>query len=184
MKQTLRRFIARRGPVREIRSDNASNFVGATNELLQAIDEMDNDLIGSKLRQEGTDWIFNPPSARHMGGIWERQISTTRKVLTVLLHEHGTRLDDESLRTLLYEVEAIINSRPLTFACSDPDDLNPLSPSNLLTMKRSVILPPPGVFQRTYVYMRKRWRRVEYLANLFWTRWKREYLLLLCYVSD
>lgn len=44
---------------------------------------MDNDLIGSKLRQESTDWIFNPPSASHMDGIWERQIRTTRKVLTL-----------------------------------------------------------------------------------------------------
>lgn len=177
--QALRRFIARRGPIREIRGDNGSNFVGATNELRQAINEMDNDLIRSKLRQEGTDWIFNPPSASHMGGVWERQIRTTRKVLTVLLHEYGTRLDDESSRTLLCDVEAIINSRPLTFASSDPEYLNPLSPSNLLTMKTSVILPPPGVFQRTDVYMRKRWRRVQYLANLFWTRWKREYLLTL-----
>lgn len=177
--QALRRFIARRGPVREIRSDNGSNFVGATNELQQAIGEMDNDQIRSRLHQEGTEWIFNPPSASHMGGIWERQIRTTRKVLTVLLHEHGTRLDDESFRTLLCEVEAIINSRPLTFASSDPDDFNPLSPSNLLTMKTSVVLPPPGVFQRADVYMRRRWRRVQYLANLFWTRWKREYLLTL-----
>lgn len=177
--QALRRFIAYRGPVREIRSDNGSNFVGATNELQQAINEMDNDQIRSRLRQEGTEWIFNPPSASHMGGIWERQIRTTRKVLTVLLHEHGTRLDDESFRTLLCEVQAIINSRPLTFASSDPDDFNPLSPSNILTMKTSVILPPPGVFQRADVYLRRRWRRVQYLANLFWTRWKREYLLTL-----
>lgn len=166
--QALSGFIARRGPVREIRSDNGSNFVGATNKLRQAIDEMDNDLIGSKLRQEGTDWIFNPSSASHMGGIWERQIRNTHKVLTVLLHEHGTRLDDESFRTLLCEFEAIINSRPLTFPSGDPDNLNPLSPSNLLTMKTSVILPPPGVFQRTDVYTRKRW-----------TRMKREYLLTL-----
>ena len=114
-----------------------------------------------------------------MGGIWERQTRTTCKVLTVLLHEHGSHLDDGSFRTLLCEVEAIINSRPLMFASSDPDDLDPLSPSNLLTMKTSVVLPPAGVFQRVDVYMRRRWRRVQYLANLFWTRWKREYLLTL-----
>ena len=174
--QALRRFIARRGPIREIRSDNGTNFVGAKTELQQAVYEMNNEQIRSRLHLEGTDWIFNPPSASHMGGIWERQIRTTRKVLTVLLHEHGSRLDDESFRTLLCEVEAIINSRPLTFASSDPDDLNPLSPSNLLTMKTSVVLPPAGVFQRADVYMRRRWRRVQYLANLFWTRWKREYL--------
>ena len=54
---------------------------------------------------------------------------------------------------------------------------NPLSPSNLLTMKTSVVLPPAGVCQRADVYMRRRWRRIQYLANLFSTRWKREYLL-------
>ena len=177
--QALRRFIARRGPIREIRSDNGTNFVGANTELQQAVHEMDNEQIRRRLHKEGTDWIFNPPSGSHMGGIWERQIRTTRKVLTVLLHEHGSRLDDESFRTLLCEVEAIINSRPLTFASSDPDDFNPLTPNNLLTMKTSVVLPPPGVFQRADVYMKRRWRRVQYLANLFWTRWKKEYLLTL-----
>ncbi|PFX26877.1 hypothetical protein AWC38_SpisGene8468 [Stylophora pistillata] len=174
--QALRQFIACRGPIREIWSDNRTNFVGAKTELQQAVYEMDNEQIRSRLQQEGTNWIFNPPSGSHMGGIWERQIRSTCKVLTVLLHEHGSRLDDKSFRTLLCEVEAIINSRALTFASSDPDDLNPLSPSNLLTMKTSVVLPPAGVFQHADVYMRRRWRRVQYLANLFWTSWKREYL--------
>ena len=89
------------------------------------------------------------------------------------------RLDDESFRTLLCEVKCIINSRPLTFVSNDPNDLDPLTPAHLLTMKTSVILPPPGNFQRTDVYMHRHWRRVQYLANLFWSRWKREYHLTL-----
>lgn len=108
---------------------------------------MDNNQISNKLQQEETDWIFNPPAASHISGVWERQIQTTRKVLNIILHEHGTHLDDESFRTLLCEVEAIVNSRPLTFSSSDPDDLTPLTPSHLLTMKTSVVLPPPGKFQ-------------------------------------
>ncbi|KAK3733111.1 hypothetical protein QZH41_007445, partial [Actinostola sp. cb2023] len=146
--QALRRFIARRGPVRTIRSDNGTNFVGAQAELRQAIKEMDHGQIRDKLRKQEIDWIFNPPAASHMGGVWERQIQTTRKVLAGLLQEHGNRLDDESLRTLMCEVEAVINSRPLTFISNDIDDLEPLTPSHLLTTKSAVIVPPPGNFQK------------------------------------
>ncbi|KAK3730096.1 hypothetical protein QZH41_003649 [Actinostola sp. cb2023] len=177
--QALRRFIARRGPVRTIRSDNGTNFVGAQAELRQAIKEMDHGQIRDKLRKQEIDWIFNPPAASHMGGVWERQIQTTRKVLAGLLQEHGNRLDDESLRTLMCEVEAVINSRPLTFISNDIDDLEPLTPSHLLTTKSAVIVPPPGNFQKGDVYMKRRWRRVQYLTNLFWTRWKKEYLVTL-----
>ena len=138
---------------------------------------MDHDYIRVKLRREGIEWLFNPPAASHMGGVWERQIKTTRKVLAGLTHEHGDRLDDESFRTLMCEVEAVINSRPLTLASNDPTDLHPLTPNHLLTTKSAVILPPPGNFQKNDVYMHRRWRRVQYLVNLFWTRWKKEYLL-------
>ena len=37
-------------------------------------------------------------------------------------------------------------------------------------------MQPPGHFQKEDVYTRKRWRRVQYLANQFWSKWKREYL--------
>ena len=47
-----------------------------------------------------------------MGGVWERQIRTARNVLSVLLDQSGGQLNDESLRTLMTEVEAIVNSRP------------------------------------------------------------------------
>ena len=95
------------------------------------------------------------------------------------MEEHGDRLDEESLRTLMCEVEAVINSRPLTVVSGEPNDLEPLTPSHLLTTKSAVVLPPPGKFQRNDIYMRRRWRRVQYLTNLFWSRWKKEYLVSL-----
>ncbi|XP_028415683.1 uncharacterized protein LOC114539211 [Dendronephthya gigantea] len=169
----------RRGPVLRLRSDNGSNFVGANRELKRALEEMDQDDIRIKLRQEGIEWQFNPPSASHMGGVWERQIRSTRKVLAGLMYEHCSRLDEESFRTLVCEVEAIINSRPLTSVSNDPSDLHPLTPNHLLTTKSTVVLPPPGNFQKNDIYLHRRWRRVQYLVNLFWTRWKKEYLLTL-----
>ena len=51
-----------------------------------------------------------------------------------------------------------------------------LSPSELLTMKTDVILPPPGTFSRPDIYSRKRWRRVQHIAGELWTRWRKEFL--------
>ena len=172
----LYRFIARCGPVREIRCDNGTNFVGAEREFCEAITEMNHDEITEKLLQQQIDWKFNPPAASHMGGVWERHIRTVRRILGILLREHASRLDDESLHTLMCEVESIINSRPLTVISSDVKDPLPLSPNQILTMKTSIVLPPPGQFQRNDVYMRRCWRKVQYLCNLFWSRWKSEYL--------
>jgi hypothetical protein len=113
-----------------------------------------------------------------MGGVWERQIKTVRKVLAQLFREFGDRINDESFRTLLCEVEAIVNSRPLTTISDSPDDLEALTPAHILNIK-SVLLPPPGTFQKDDVYHRKLWRRIQYLVNQFWIRWRREYLLTL-----
>ncbi|XP_068218281.1 uncharacterized protein [Palaemon carinicauda] len=171
----LRRFVARRGNVKKIWCDNGTNFHGAE-ELRKSLQEMNDDQVRAFLSKESISWTFNPPTASHMGGVWERQIRTVRKVLTPLFKEHAGRLDDESYRTLLTEVEATVNDRPLTTVSDSPDDLQPLSPAQLLTQKSSVVMPPPGVFQKGDMYLRQRWRYVQFLANLFWTRWRREYL--------
>lgn len=177
----LRRFILRRGPVRQLRCDQGTNFVGAKRELKEAVSELDNDRVKAELLLNECDWIdfkMNAPSASHMGGVWERQIRSVRSVLTALLQNNGHQLDHESLTTLMCEAEAIVNSRPLSIDnLSDPDALSPLTPNHLLTMKTKVVLSPPGSFQTADKYCRKRWRRVQHLANEFWARWKKEYLL-------
>ena len=110
-----------------------------------------------------------------MGGVWERQIRTVRNVLQALLEKNSQQLDDESLRTLMAEVMAVVNSRPLTYDLEDPEQV-PLNPNMILTGKTKVVLPPPGKFQREDLYVRRRWRRVQHLANEFWSRWRKEYL--------
>ena len=81
-----------------------------------------------------------------MGGLWESQIRSVRSILSALMWEYDHSLDDESLGSLSAEVECIINSRPLTVPSSDPRDLDPLTPSQLLTMKSKVVMPHPGNF--------------------------------------
>ena len=179
--QSLCRFVARRGAVREVRSDNGTNFVGAENELLKAYEEMDHQKIGNFLTTQGCDyikWERNTPHASHMGGVWERQIRTVKSVIQSLLKSSPRRLDEESLRTFLTEAEGIVNSRPLTLEDLNNPEIEPISPNQILTMKTRVAPPPPGVFQQEGVYARKRWRVVQHMANSFWSRWRKEYLQL------
>ena len=112
---SLRRFVARRGNVRMIRSDNGSNLVGTSAELSRAFQEMDHIKIGNFLKENGGErmiWKRNPPLTSNMGEVSECQIRSARAILNSLLKTHGSSLSDESLQTLLVEVEAIINSRP------------------------------------------------------------------------
>ena len=109
------------------------------------------------------------------GGAWECQIRSARSILVALLKIHGTSLNDESLCTFLAKVKAIVNTRPITSeSLSDVHSPVPVCPMQLLIMKSRVVMPPPGEFQKEDIYCRKQWRRVQHLANEFWSRWKKE----------
>ena len=132
-----RRFVCRRGPVREIRSDQGSNFVGARSELQKSLAQMDQTKIKEELLKNSCDWLnfrMNPPHSSHMGGVWERQIRTVRNVLSAILRTNGSQLNDEALLTFMAEAESIINSRPLTTNIINcPGYYEPLTPNHLLT---------------------------------------------------
>ncbi|XP_038063156.1 uncharacterized protein LOC119733862 [Patiria miniata] len=172
----MRRFIARRGNVTEMRSDNGTNLVVAERELRTEINKWNQAQLNNALLQRNIQWTFNPPGGSHHGGVWERQIRTVRKLLFSLMKQQT--LTDESLHTLLCEVESIINSRPLTRVSDDVNDLEALTPNHLLLLKSTPHSPqlPPVVNQETDVYARRRWRQVQYLSDVFWRRWVKEYL--------
>ncbi|XP_068757491.1 uncharacterized protein [Montipora capricornis] len=156
-----------------MRSDNGGNFVRGERELREAVDEWNQTKIHSFLLSNNIKWIFNPPAASHHGGVWERCIRTTRKVMKALLKEQP--LNDEGLLTLFAEVESIINGRPITKVSDDPKDSDALTPNHLLLLRSGTSLPP-GLFVKGDNYSRRRWRQVQYLADVFWRRWLREYL--------
>lgn len=152
----LCRFIRRRGQIRRLRSNQGSNFVGAKHELKAQRTHPKGAL------QENYEWItfvMNVPSSSHMSGDWERQIRSVRSVLSLLLQNEALLPNGESLRTLMCEVEAIIDSRPLSiYLLNDPGSLSPLSPDHLLTMKTKVVLSPPDIFPSAEKFCRKRRR--------------------------
>ena len=170
---SFRRFVARRGSPELIRSDNGGNFVSGERELNRSIKEWNQEKIADFLLQKNVQWAFNPPCGSHHGGPWERCIRTVRKVLNALVREQV--LDDEGLSTFMCEAESIINNRPLTKVSDDARDLEPLTPNHLLLLRYSQSFPP-GIFAKEDIYSRRRWRQVQYLSDVFWRRWVKEYL--------
>jgi len=171
----LRRFMSVRGPIRTLRCDQGSNFMGGINQLKQAADQVNCDKLRSFLLENSCDFVVNAPHASPHGGVWERQIRSVRMVLQNLLGSEGHQLDHDGLQTLMYEAANIVNSRPLT-TVNDPSSPRPITPNMLLTMKSDIVLPPPGELTNTDLFSRKRWLRVQYLANVFWNRWRKEFL--------
>ena len=169
----FRRSICRRTKPHTVYSDNGTNLVGAEKELRQALKEFNQKHVEDHLRQKNICWKFNPPTASNFGGIWERLIRSTRKILCMLLQQQT--VTDETLLTVFAEVENILNSRPLTPIVIDHEDNVPLTPNHLLQIGAAPNLSP-GVFSNSDMYSKHRWKQVQYLADQFWTRWSREYL--------
>ena len=174
----IRRFMAGRGPVKSISSDNGTNIVGAEKEPREMLSKLDQYKISNFSCNVGIEWPLNRPTASHFGGVWKRMIQTTTKILYSLLKEQSSTLDDEVLSTVFCEAENILDNRPLTTTSTASNDMLPLTP-NMLINPRGKSLHAPGQFDKSEIYAKRRWRRAQYLVQVFWTRWKKEYLVTL-----
>ena len=111
-----------------------------------------------------------------MGGAWERMIGLTRRILNVMLMDKAVKvLTHEILTTFLVEASAIINSRPLVPASSDPEYPYILTPYTLLTLKTDKEGEPLGPFNEKDAYTAQ-WKRAQHLADIFWKRRRKKYI--------
>ena len=116
----IERFISTRGAPSIIWSDNGTNFVGAKKELLRCFKNWNAEAPLSLVRK-GIKWKYNPPSAPHQSGAWERMVRSCKRVFYAIL---GSRkLTNEILNTTMCLVEGSLNARPLTLISDDPDSL-------------------------------------------------------------
>lgn len=132
----LRRFFAISGPAKQIRSDCGTNFIGASCELKMDEASSSSESVQEYLKEQQCSWVFNTPHVSHMGGAWERMIGIARNILDcMLLQQKHTCLTHEVLITLMAEVTAVMNARPLVPVSSDPEAPFILTPATLLTQK-------------------------------------------------
>jgi hypothetical protein len=154
-------------------SDNGTNFVGANRELKEALAAVDKEKLEAGVVELGIKWNFIPAHAPHMGGAWERLVRSIKTALHSTLKERAPK--DEVLHTLLLEAEQVVNSRPLTYVSPDGADPEALTPNHFLIGSSSGA-STPGHFTERDLCLKKQWKETQALANIFWTRWVREYL--------
>ncbi|UYV60243.1 hypothetical protein LAZ67_1000533, partial [Cordylochernes scorpioides] len=167
----MRRFIARRGRPSMIYSDNGLNFVGCKN--------LFSSLNWNKIVEYGAinriSWKFNPPTACWWGGFWERMIGIVKQLLRSVLG--SARVTNEELQTLLCDVEAVVNNRPLMYVSEEDDELAPLTPNKLINNCGSSILPEADEVERDS--MVTRYRNMQACRDELRARFTKEYLAML-----
>ncbi len=166
----FRRMVARVGMPANIWSDNAKQLKKAALEIrglhrLLKTCKAPGDLATC-------NWHFIPEKAPHWGGFYERLNASVKRQLIRTL-QRGNHSED-TVRTVLCEVEASINSRPLATVSESPNEMLPVSPSQLLLGYSLKTLPQPG--QRDTTSIAQRWKHRQHLMKTFWAGWQKDYL--------
>ncbi|XP_058449178.1 uncharacterized protein LOC131429147 [Malaya genurostris] len=172
-KMAIRRFLVRRGSPLEIYSDNGTNFIGASRELQEQFQVM-NQTLAELFTNINTKWFFNPSSTPHMGGSWERLVRSVKTAFaTMCTTKHP---NEETLATILVEAEGIVNSRPLTFVPLDADDQEALTPNHFLLSSSSGVIQKQQNTIEPKEALKTNWKLARHLVDQFWHRWVKEYL--------
>ena len=173
----LKRFFSRRGKSRTIHSDNGTNFVGASNELKKRhefVQSMQCDpAVQRFLISEKVEWRFSPPRSPHFGGLWEAAVRSFKHHFMRTIG--GKLLTYEQFQTILHEIEAILNSRPLTPLSPDPNDFLPLTPGHFLIGSTLTSFPQEDL-RNIPACRLSCWQYAQQVRQHFWDRWHKEYL--------
>ena len=176
--RSLRRFCSRRGVPARIVSDNALTFKAADQEL-QAI--LKDPQTQAHMEGQQIEWKFITEKAPWQGGVYERMVKSTKRCLKKTVGRKS--LTHDELLTLVTEVEAVLNSRPISYVSSE-DTEEPLTPSHLITGHRILSLPDTTVvgeeedpgYEPTRSHLTRRMSHLAVLKERFWRRWRQEYL--------
>ena len=175
----LKRFVARRGLPRQFISDNGKTFKAAARYLHTVFKD---GTLQRHLHGIGVTWKFNVERAPWWGDAFERMVRSTKRCLKKLIGRSHISLDE--LTTALAEIEAVLNSRPLSYVSSEDLD-EPITPSHLVLGRRLLSLPDnldylcdpdDEEFTLDKNQVTSRVRHLNSLLNHFWKRWRTEYL--------
>ncbi|XP_029173279.1 uncharacterized protein LOC114942137 [Nylanderia fulva] len=130
----FKRFISRRGRPACVYSDNGTTFVGTRKQIKELYDLINDDdtqlAIQRFMRDNEINWHFIPPHAPHVGGLWEAAVKSVKFHINRIVG--NANLTYKEMQTVLCEIEAVLNLRPLTPLSEDPNDLHCITPGHFL----------------------------------------------------
>jgi len=181
----LSRFCDVRTTPTSITSDNQTSFHKTDRDLHYWIQTLNfgklvkETGLGFKPRSFGIKWYFNPPYAPHMGGIYETIVKATKRALHAVTKDAD--LVESQFRTLVYDIMARLNDRPIALKGDPTSDLPPLTPNHFLMTKLggAQLLPPFDLNQHSYTNIKTRWQQVQLVQEHFWSRFVKEIVPLL-----
>ncbi|XP_048483631.1 uncharacterized protein LOC119692124 [Plutella xylostella] len=160
-----RRFISRRGRCSHLWSDQGRNFIGADKELKTALKEAKLDFEGDiveTLAKDVTQWHFIPGYSPHMGGLWEAGVKSMKYHMKRILTSH---LTFEEMSTLLCQIEACLNSRPISTIESESETMT-LTPGHFLIREAPVTVPNPDLKSVKSEYLARLQQRPKWLKKV------------------
>ncbi|XP_065213364.1 uncharacterized protein LOC135840665 [Planococcus citri] len=160
----LERFVARRGLPRIVYSDNATNFIGTKNVLLN--DPSINRFLG----ENGIDWRTIAPHSPHQGGLWESAVKAGKSYLIRSIGNQVLNLFE--LSSVAAKVESILNSRPLCYQRTN-EFVAPISPGHFLIGADFSEVP---VSEASLGNLKARYRLWRQVVDSFWVSWRQNYL--------
>ncbi|KAH0946483.1 hypothetical protein HN011_011510 [Eciton burchellii] len=97
------------------------------------------------LTNDNVQWHFILPAAPHFGGLWEAGVKNFKFHLQRVI---GSRtLSKAEFATLLCQIEACLNSRPIATLSDDPNDLSTLMPNHFLIGRPLISIPEESVLE-------------------------------------
>lgn len=169
----FRRFTARRGFCAELYSDNGTTFVGANTEMKKAIETWEESNTLDFMASRGTQWHFITPAAPFKGGIWEAAVKSMKHHLRRVMGLQ--KFSYEPFHTLLVEIEAVLNSRPICAESDDPNDARALTPATFWN-QGPLIMPLPEQMREPPKDRLRLWQNIQFMVQDFWRQWSADYL--------
>ncbi|GFY22101.1 integrase catalytic domain-containing protein [Trichonephila clavipes] len=173
---TLKRFFSRRGKSNSICTDNATNFISASRELLQRLYNLIKyppDILANYLTNEEITWKFIPPRSPNFGGLWEAGVKSFKHHFKRTVGD--ARLTLEQFITNTTQIESILNSRPLTPMSSDPNDFAVLTPGHFLRGRPLQSLSEPDMTDKLDNRLSQLPKLTKFV-QFIWRKWRLDYL--------